>query len=127
MMSTSEFQHACYRVGDIESSLDFYGALGFEERRRFHISDVETKVMIGLPGDGDRLGLTFLDGIDHYELGSGFNHIALTVPDVHATLARLALHGCEPEQAPFRPREEGPLIAFVSDPDGYRVELIEAG
>lgn len=125
MTRTSTFQHACYRVGDIGRSLAFYAALGFEERRRFEISDTETKVMIGLPGDGDRLGLTYLDGVDAYDLGTGYNHIALTVVDMADTLERLAALDCEPEEPPYRPRPNGSLVAFVRDPDGYRIELIE--
>ena len=119
------FQHVCYRVGDIERSLGFYGALGFEERRRYEISDTETKVVLGLPGEEGRIGLTFVDGVDRYEIGTGFNHVALTVTDMAGTLAALEPHGMTVEQAPFRVREGGSLIAFVSDPDGYHLELIE--
>ena len=77
------------------------------------------------PGDGDRLELTYNHGVDSYELGTGYNHIALTVDDINGTLERLGEQGIEPEKPPYRVREGGSLIAFVRDPDGYRIELIE--
>ena len=61
----------------------------------------------------------------HHDLGTGYNHIALTVDDIEGTLARLGEQGIEPEKPPYRVREGGSLIAFVRDPDGYRIELIE--
>ena len=123
-----ELIHTCYRIGDIDRSVAFYEALGFEERRRMPIRDEAINVFMGLPGDGDRLELTYNHGVDSYELGTGYNHIALTVEDLDGTLDNLAVKGIEPEKPPYRPggRTEGPRIAFVRDPDGYRVELIEA-
>jgi lactoylglutathione lyase len=123
----SELIHTCYRIGDIERSVAFYEALGFEERRRMPIRDEAINVFMGLPGDGDRLELTYNFGVDAYELGTGYNHIAITVPDIHAALDRLSVLGIEAEKPPYRVREGGSLLAFVRDPDGYRVELIERG
>ena len=77
------------------------------------------------PGDGDRLELTYNHGVDSYELGTGYNHIALTVDDLDGTLERLGEKGIEPEKPPYRVREGGSRICFVRDPDGYRIELIE--
>jgi len=121
-----ELIHTCYRIGDIDRSVEFYEALGFEERRRMPIRDEAINVFMGLPGDGDRLELTYNHGVDSYELGTGYNHIALLVDDLDGTLERLATEGIEPERPPYRPggRTEGHRIAFVRDPDGYRVELI---
>jgi lactoylglutathione lyase len=121
----SELIHTCYRIGDIDRSVAFYTALGFEERRRMPIRDEAINVFMGLPGDGDRLELTYNFGVDSYELGTGYNHIAITVPDMNATLERLAGQGIEPEKPPYRVREGGSLLCFVRDPDGYRIELIE--
>ena len=122
-----ELIHTCYRIGDIDRSVAFYEALGFEERRRMPIRDEAINVFMGLPGDGDRLELTYNHGVGSYELGTGYNHIALTVGDLDGTLATLAEKGIEPEKPPYRPggRDDLPRIAFVTDPDGYRVELIE--
>ena len=88
-----ELIHTCYRIGDIDRSVAFYEALGFEERRRMPIRDEAINVFMGLPGDGDRLELTYNFGVDSYELGTGYNHIALTVDDLDGTLASLAEQG----------------------------------
>ncbi|HYZ71377.1 MAG TPA: VOC family protein, partial [Thermoleophilaceae bacterium] len=76
----SELIHTCYRVLDLDRSVDFYKRLGFEERRRVPVRDDATNVFMGLPGDGDRLELTHNHGREEpYEIGSGYGHIALTV------------------------------------------------
>ena len=121
------FIHTCYRIGDIDRSVEFYEALGFEERRRMPIRDEAINVFMGMPGDGDRLELTYNFGVDSYDLGTGYNHIALTVPDLDGTLGKLGQKGIEPEKPPYLVGENGPRICFVRDPDGYRVELIERG
>ena len=121
----SELIHTCYRIGDIDRSVSFYEKLGFEEVGRFPIRDEAINVFMGLPGDDDRLELTYNFGVDSYELGTGYNHIALTVDDLDATLEGLSGHGIEPEKPPYRVREGGSRICFVRDPDAYRIELIE--
>jgi lactoylglutathione lyase len=121
----SELIHTCYRIGDIDRSVSFYEKLGFEEVGRFPIRDEAINVFMGLPDDGARLELTYNHGVDSYELGTGYNHIALTVDDIDATLERLAEEGIEPEKPPYSVREGGSRLCFVRDPDGYRIELIE--
>jgi lactoylglutathione lyase len=120
-----ELIHTCYRIAEIDRSVAFYTALGFEERRRMPIRDEAINVFLGLPGAGDQLELTYNHGVDSYELGTGYGHIALTVEDMEQTLAGLAGQGIEPERPPYRLREGGSLLCFVRDPDGYRIELIE--
>ena len=120
-----ELIHTCYRITDIERSVAFYGALGFEERGRMPIREEAINVFMGLPGDGDRLELTYNFGVDGYELGTGYGHIAVTVDDLRATLEQLAQQAIYPEREPYQVREGGSFICFVRDPDGYRVELIE--
>jgi lactoylglutathione lyase len=122
-----ELIHTCYRIGDIDRSVAFYEALGFEEMGRFPIRDEAINVFMGLPGDGARLELTYNHGVDSYELGTGYNHIAITASDLDATLARLAEQGIEPEKPPYTVREGGSRICFVRDPDDYRIEIIERG
>jgi lactoylglutathione lyase len=80
---------------------------------------------MGLPGDGPRLELTHNFGVESYELGTGYNHIAITAEDLDGTLAKLAEQGIEPEKPPYTVREGGSRLCFVRDPDGYRIELIE--
>jgi lactoylglutathione lyase len=122
-----ELIHTCYRITDIDRSVAFYRALGFEERRRFPIRDEAINVYLGLPGDGDRLELTYNFGVDSYELGTAYGHIAVTVDDIDGALAELAGQGIEPERPPYTVSEGGSRLCFVRDPDGYRIELIEAG
>ncbi len=123
----ASYLHTCYRIGDIDRSVAFYEKLGYEEVRRMPIGDEAINVFMAIPGDSTALELTYNHGVDSYELGTGYNHIALGVDDLDGTLAALADDGIEPEKPPYRPggRTEGPRIAFVRDPDGYRVELIE--
>ena len=122
-----ELIHTCYRIGDIDRSVAFYEALGFEELRRMPIRDEAINVFMGLPDDGARLELTYNHGVDSYELGTGYNHIAITAADLDATLANLAEQGIEPEKPPYTVRAGGNRICFVRDPDGYRIEIIESG
>jgi lactoylglutathione lyase len=121
--------HTCVRVRDIDASLRFYQTLGFEERGRLNF-DSAYNVYMGLPGDDDRVELTVNIGREEpYDLGDGYNHFAVTVEDIDAALADLAEIGVQPEKPPYRPgdRDDLPRIAFVADPDGYRVELIDGG
>ena len=123
----SELIHTCYRIGEIDRSVAFYEALGFEEVGRMPIRDEAINVFMGLPGDGARLELTYNHGVDSYELGTGYNHIAVTVEDIDTRLEELAKQGIEPEKPPYTVREGGSRLCFVRDPDGYRIELIEKG
>ena len=120
-----ELIHTCYRITDVDRSVAFYEALGFEERRRMPIRDEAINVFMGLPGDGDRLELTYNFGVDSYDVGTGYGHVAVAVDDLEQTLARLKELGIEPEREPYRVREGGSLLCFVRDPDGYRIELID--
>ncbi len=121
----SELIHTCYRIGEIDRSVSFYETLGFEELGRLPIRDEAVNVFMGLPGDGARLELTYNHGVDSYELGTGYNHVAMTVEDMDGTLERLAKSGIEPEKPPYTVSEGGSRLCFVRDPDGYRIELIE--
>ena len=123
---TAAFVHTCIRVRDIESSLRFYRALGFEPRGRLQF-DSAYNVYLGLPGGGDVLELTVNAGhTELYELGDGYGHIAVSVDDLDATLARLAGAGIKPDRAPYAPGGRTEYrICFLADPDGYRIELID--
>jgi lactoylglutathione lyase len=119
--------HTCYRITDIDRSVAFYEALGFREVGRLPIGDEAVNVFMNQPGDGDmpRLELTYNFGVDSYELGSAYGHIAITAGDLDATLAALSELGIDPEKPPYSVREHGPRLCFVKDPDGYRIELVE--
>ena len=124
-----KFVHTCLRVVDPEASIAFYRAIGFEPRGRLNFESAYN-LYLGLPGDGDTLELTVNVGrTEPYDLGEGYNHVAVTVDDVDQALGRLKEIGVEPEKPPYHPggRDDLPRIAFVADPDGYRVELIDGG
>ena len=124
--AVSELIHTCYRVLDVDRSVDFYERLGFEEMARKPIRDEATNVFMGMPGDGARLELTFNHGQDQpYEIGTGYGHIALAVDDLDRTLDRLSQQGIEPEKPPYQVSDGGSRLCFVQDPDGYRIELVE--
>lgn len=120
--------HTCYRIGDIDRSVRFYEALGFAEVGRIPIRDEAINVFMNIPGDGDmpKLELTYNHGVDGYELGTGYNHIAVSVEDLDGTLTRLSEQGIEPEKPPYTVSDGGSRLCFVRDPDGYRIELIES-
>jgi lactoylglutathione lyase len=120
--------HTCYRILDIDRSVAFYEALGFEEKGRLPIRDEAINVFMGLPDDGPepRLELTYNVGrTEPYEIGTGYGHIAITAPDLDQTLSRLREQGIEPERPPYTVSDRGSRLCFVRDPDGYRVEIIE--
>src|SRR5215212_6596431 len=100
--------HTCVRVRDIDASLRFYEALGFERRGKLRFQTAHN-IYMGLPGDGDTLELTVNDCREEpYDIGDGYNHLALTVDDLDAMVAQLAEQGIEPEKPPYHPggREE---------------------
>jgi lactoylglutathione lyase len=120
--------HTCYRITDIDRSVEFYKALGFNEIGRLPIRDEAINVFMGLPDDGPepRLELTYNVGrSEPYEIGTGYGHIAITTADLDGALAKLSEQGIEPERPPYTVREGGSRLCFVRDPDGYRIELIE--
>ena len=124
---SARFVHTCIRVRDVDASVAFYERLGFEHRGRLNFGSAYN-VYLGLPGDGDTLELTVNVGREEpYDLGDGYNHMALVVDDLDALLDRLDDSGVEPEKAAVRAgRPRGrPAICFVQDPDGYRIELID--
>ena len=102
--------HTCYRITDIDRSVAFYEALGFQEVARLPIGDEAVNVFMNQPGDGDmpRLELTYNFGVDSYEIGTGYGHIAITTDDLDGMLARLAGQGIEPEKPPYTVTEGGP-------------------
>jgi lactoylglutathione lyase len=116
--------HTMMRVSDLEASLDWYGThLGYEEKDR-HEGDGFTIVYLGPEGmheDGAMLELTSNHDQDAVELGDAWGHIAVRVADVEAAYAELMEGGVED----YRPPEENPGYAFVRDPDGHEVEIVE--
>lgn len=125
-MAESRFLHTMLRVADLERSVSFYTRmLGMKETRRRDVPDGKyTLVFVGF-GDGPEVELTYNYGVDRYEHGTAFGHLAISVPDAYAACAAIKAAGGKVT------REAGPVkhgttvIAFVEDPDGYKIELIE--
>jgi lactoylglutathione lyase len=119
------FLHANLRIRDLETSLPFYEAIGFERRGRLQF-DNRHYVYLGLPGDADALELQIshepLGALEH---GNAFDHIAFGVEDLDATVATLAGIGFEPEAPPYHPNGKPYRVCFFRDPDGHRIELID--
>jgi lactoylglutathione lyase len=123
------FLHTMLRVGDLERSVKFYiEVLGMKELRRRDVPDGKyTLVFVGYENNPQQavVELTYNYGVDKYELGSAFGHLAIGVSDVAATCEAVRAKGGSVT------REAGPvkfgttIIAFVKDPDGYMIELIE--
>ena len=120
--------HTMLRVGDLERSIAFYtNVLGMQLlRRKDYPAGEFTLAFIGYGDETDQtvLELTYNWGVDQYELGTAFGHIALEVPDVYAACDKMRAAGGKII------REAGPMnagttiIAFLEDPDGYQIELI---
>jgi lactoylglutathione lyase len=123
--------HTMLRVGDLERSLSFYtGVLGMKLLRKHDYPDGKfTLAFVGYgpESEGAVLELTHNWDTRSYEIGSGYGHIALEVPDAYAACAEIKAKGGQVI------REAGPMkhgrsvIAFVQDPDGYKIELIQKG
>jgi lactoylglutathione lyase len=125
---TARFLHTMLRVGDLERSLAFYRLLGMEERRRRDVPEGRyTLAFLGFPDDpsGAEIELTYNYGVERYDLGTGYGHIAIGVPDIHAACDRLRAAGAKITREPGPVKFGTTVIAFVEDPDGYKIELIE--
>ena len=121
--------HTMIRVGDLERSLRFYcEVLGMQLLRRKDYPEGRfTLAFVGYgPEDTNTVvELTHNWDTDHYELGTGFGHLALGVEDVYATCDALRARGAKIVREPGPMKHGGSEIAFIEDPDGYRIELIQ--
>ena len=125
--------HTMLRVGDLQRSIDFYTkTIGMDLLRTTERPEQKyTLAFVGF-GGGNRNGeaeieLTFNHGVSEYDLGTAYGHIALGVDDVAETCERIRAAGGNVTREPGPVKGGTTVIAFVEDPDGYKVELIEAG
>ena len=128
--SAVRLAHAMLRVRDLDKALDFYARImGMKVLRQSEYPDGRfTNTFIGY-GDEDSntvIELTHNWGqAEPYDLGAGFGHLAVEVPDVYAACERLAQEGVKITR-PAGPMKHGThVIAFIEDPDGYKIELLE--
>ena len=125
----SNFLHTMIRVKDLDRSVAFYtGPLGMKELRRREVPEGKyTLVFVGY-GDGPEVELTYnWDQAQPYEIGGGFGHLAVGMPDVYAACERMRGEGVTITREPGPVKFGTTVIAFVEDPDGYKVELIQRG
>ena len=127
----SRFLHTMLRVGNLDRSIAFYTKLlGMTELRRRDVPD--GKYTLAFVGYGDEdsgavVELTYNYGVDHYEQGTAFGHLAIGVPDVKATCDGLRAAGAKITREPGPVKFGNTIIAFVEDPDGYKIELVQRG
>ena len=125
----SRFLHTMLRVTDLQRSVDFYTKLlGMKELRRRDVPDGKyTLVFVGY-GDEETnsvIELTYNYGVTSYEQGTAFGHLAIGVPDVKATCDTLRAAGVKITREPGPVKFGTTMIAFIEDPDGYKIELIQ--
>ncbi len=123
--------HTMLRVGDMQRSIDFYTkVLGMQLLRT--TERPEQKYSLAFVGYGDErehavLELTYNHGVDSYDLGSAFGHIAIAVDDAYAACEKIRAAGGTVSREPGPVKGGTTVIAFVTDPDGYKIELIQTG
>ena len=122
--------HTMIRVRDLDKSLDFYTRLlGMTQLRRKDFPGGKfTLAFVGYGGEADHTVIELTHNWDQeepYDLGSGFGHVAIGVADIYATCERLKAEGVAIPRPPGPMKHGTTVIAFIEDPDGYKIELIE--
>lgn len=121
--------HTMIRVGDLDKSIEFYTrALGMQLLRQKDYPDGEFTLAFlgyGPESEGTVIELTYNYGTEKYDLGNGFGHIALGTDDIHEACRRIEEAGGRITRAPGPMKHGSTVIAFATDPDGYKVELIQ--
>ena len=125
----SRFLHTMLRVGDLQRSVDFYTkAFGMKELHRRDVPD--GKYTLAFVGYGDEkenavIELTWNWGTSKYEIGTAYGHVALGVDDIYKTCADLKAKGVNVVREPGPMKHGTTAIAFIEDPNGYKIELIQ--
>ncbi|MEW8626032.1 MAG: lactoylglutathione lyase [Candidatus Thiodiazotropha sp.] len=128
-MKTSRILHTMLRVGDMRKSVDFYTrVLGLQVLRRFdQPTENYSLTFLGYAKEQHScvLELTYNYGVTHYDIGNGYGHLAIGVRDCSKACAEISALGGEITMNPTRLDGLNEVIAFVRDPDGYQIELVE--
>jgi lactoylglutathione lyase len=121
--------HTMLRVGELQRSTDFYTkVLGMNLLRTTERPDQKYSLAFvgyGTNPEHAELELTYNWGVESYELGTAYGHIAIGVPDVYAACDRIRQSGGNITREPGPVKGGNTVIAFVTDPDGYKIELIQ--
>ena len=121
--------HTMLRVGDMQRSIDFYTkSMGMQLLRTTDRPDQKYSLaFVGYADESQQavIELTYNYGVTSYDLGSGFGHIAVGVDDIHGTCERVKAAGALVTREPGPVKGGTTVIAFVQDPDGYKIELIQ--
>ena len=121
--------HTMLRVGDLDRSIRFYTeVMGMRLLRRHDYPEGKfTLAFIGYGDEADSavIELTYNWGVDRYELGTAYGHIAIQVDDAYATCAEVKKRGGKVTREPGPMKHGTTVIAFVEDPDGYKIEFIQ--
>ncbi len=122
--------HTMLRVGDLDRSIAFYTeVLGMRLLRRHDYPECKfTLAFVGFQdeAEGAVIELTHNWGVESYELGNGYGHIALEVPDAYAACEAIKARGGKVTREAGPMKHGSTVIAFVEDPDGYKIELIQS-
>ncbi|MDZ8029892.1 MULTISPECIES: lactoylglutathione lyase [unclassified Nostoc] len=123
--------HTMLRVGNLEESLKFYCEILKMKllRRKDYPGGEFTLAFVGYGDESDNsvIELTYNWGVEKYELGNAYGHIALGVDDIYATCEEIRTQGGKVVREPGAMKHGSTVIAFVEDPDGYKIELIQLG
>lgn len=125
-MSRTRTLHTAYRVSDLDTSLVFYASLGYEVIGRVDLGDDSTLTMLSFPGEmAVSLELVHRPSLGPVDIGTGFSHLVVQVEDLATFCEELSHAGPQPEgvQRPGGP--DGPQTSWLTDPDGYRIELVQ--
>jgi lactoylglutathione lyase len=121
--------HTMLRVGDLQRSIDFYTqVLGMKLLRKSDNPEYKyTLAFLGYGSNPDHaeLELTYNYGVDSYDMGSAYGHIAISADDIYAVCDQVRSKGGNITREPGPVKGGSTVIAFITDPDGYKVELIE--
>ena len=117
------------RVGDLQRSIDFYTrVLGMKLLRTTDRADQKYSLaFVGYGSNPDQaeIELTYNYGVDKYDMGSAYGHVALGMPDIYAACEKIRAAGGNVTREPGPVKGGNTVIAFVTDPDGYKIELIQ--
>ena len=118
--------HTAYRVSDLPASLSFYSALGYVGIGGIDIGDGTTLTVLGFPDEEvATLELVHRPADGAVDIGNGFSHLVVQVENLAATIASLSRSGLDPGPVERPGGPDGPQTAWLTDPDGYRIELVQ--